>query len=312
MPIAVIAFDFDPSAQLVGDLVVRWGAIALVAVIVAALVLAGRPGPRRRPAGGRRRLHRRRDRAGRGHRRPARVRARSTGRATAATPELLLDPSVGGLELGLAVVGGFITGRYVASLLGAPVGRWLHLAWLPALFVLGAGKLTMVLTGTGQGQPERRRLGDRLLGPGPWGSLAPALPSDPSQAYEGIATLAILTVLTVLVMVGAFRRRDGTSSSSPSGCGRSPGPPSRRPGAIRPRPAACNAGGADRARRSRRLRRRARRAAGPRPDGPRRIPTRTAPLGSRPRPRRGAGSGADAPRPGRSRLAGSGDPRPRF
>ena len=55
------------------------------------------------------------------------------------TPELLFDPSVGGLELGLAVVGGFITGSYVASLLGSPVGRWLHVAMAPTLFVLGAG-----------------------------------------------------------------------------------------------------------------------------------------------------------------------------
>ena len=46
-------------------------------------------------------------------------------------------------------------------------------------------------------------------GAGPWGSLAPAIPSHPSQAYEGIATLAILTVLAIFLMVGAFRRRDG-------------------------------------------------------------------------------------------------------
>ena len=41
MPIAVVIFDFDPLAQLFGDLAVRWGAIALTAVIVAALVAAG-------------------------------------------------------------------------------------------------------------------------------------------------------------------------------------------------------------------------------------------------------------------------------
>ena len=40
MPIAVVTFQFDPSAQF-GDLVVRWGTIALVVAIVAALVLAG-------------------------------------------------------------------------------------------------------------------------------------------------------------------------------------------------------------------------------------------------------------------------------
>ena len=98
----------------------------------------------------------------------------------------------------------------MASLLGTPVGRWLHVAMAPTLFVLGAGKLTMVLTGTGQGSPSDGDWATRYLGPGPWGSLLPALPSVPSQAWEGIATLAILTGLTVALMVGAFRRRDGS------------------------------------------------------------------------------------------------------
>ena len=208
MPIAVVTFQFDPSAQLVGDLVVRWGTIALVAVIIAALVLAGvlaRGGGLRADdvafvaigivpgavIGGR---------LGYLIAHPG---------ALGSSPELLFDPSVGGLELGLAVVGGFITGSYVASLLGSPVGRWLHVAIAPTLFVLGAGKLTMVLTGTGQGQPDGGDWATSYLGPGPWGSLLPALPSVPSQAAEGIATLAILTALTVLLMAGAFRRRDG-------------------------------------------------------------------------------------------------------
>ncbi len=208
MPIAVVTFQFDPSAQLVGDLVVRWGTIALVVVIVAALVLAGvlaRGGGLRADdvafvaigivpgavIGGR---------LGYLIAHPG---------AFGSSPELLFDPSVGGLELGLAVVGGFITGSYVASLLGSPVGRWLHVAIAPTLFVLGAGKLTMVLTGTGQGQPDGGDWATSYLGPGPWGSLLPGLPSVPSQAAEGIATLTILTALTVLLMAGAFRRRDG-------------------------------------------------------------------------------------------------------
>jgi phosphatidylglycerol:prolipoprotein diacylglycerol transferase len=208
VPIAVVTFQFDPSVQLFGDVVVRWGTIALVAVIVAALVLAGvlarRVGLRADDVafvaigvvpgaviGGR---------LGYVIAHPG---------ALGSSPELLFDPSVGGLELGLAVVGGFVTGTYVASLLGSPVGRWLHLAIAPALFVLGAGKLTMVLTGTGQGQPDGSAWATHYLGPGPWGSLLPALPSVPSQAIEGIATLAILTVLCVLLMAGLFGRRDG-------------------------------------------------------------------------------------------------------
>ena len=208
MPNAVVFFDFDPYAELLGDLTARWGAIALAVVIVAALLLAGllaRAGGLRADdvvfvavgivpgavIGGRigyLLLH-----------------ASYFG----SMPGRLLDPAVGGLELGLAVVGGLITGSYVASLLGAPVGRWLHVAAAPVLIALGAGKLTMVLTGSGQGQPSDAGWATAYLGPGPWGSLVPALPSVPSQALEGIATLAILAVLTVTLLLGEFHRRDG-------------------------------------------------------------------------------------------------------
>ena len=208
MPIAVLIFQFDPSAQSFGDLVVRWGTVALFGAIVAALILAGvlarggglRPDDVAFVASGAV------PGAGVGGRLGYFLMHAGT---YGAAPGALLDPSVGGLERGLAVVGGFITGSYVASLLGSPLGRWLHVAMAPTLFVLGAGKLSMVLTGTGQGQPNSGEWATAYLGPGPWGSLLPALPSDPSQAYEGIATLAILTVLTVLLMLGAFRRRDG-------------------------------------------------------------------------------------------------------
>ena len=97
----------------------------------------------------------------------------------------------------------------MASLLGASVGRWLHVAAAPLLFALGAGKLAMVLTGTGQGVPSDAAWATAYLGPGPWGSLVPALPSVPSQALEGIATLGILAFLTLALMVGVFGRRDG-------------------------------------------------------------------------------------------------------
>ncbi len=89
------------------------------------------------------------------------------------------------------------------------MGRWLHAAILPLLFVLGAGKLTMVLGGAGQGTPSGETWATAFLGPGPWGSLAPALPSQPSQAYEGIATLVILVALMLALWLGAFARRDG-------------------------------------------------------------------------------------------------------
>ena len=208
MPIAVIYFDFDPYAHLFGDLTVRWGAIALTATIVAALVVAGLL-------------------ARAGGLRPDDVVFIAVGIVPGAViggrlgylilhasyygsdPGRLLDPAIGGLELGLAVVGGFITGAYVAGLLGASVGRWLHVAAVPVVFALGAGKLALVLTGSGQGLPSDAGWATAYLGAGPWGSLAPALPSLPSQALEGLATLAILAVLAVALMLGAFRRRDG-------------------------------------------------------------------------------------------------------
>jgi prolipoprotein diacylglyceryltransferase len=125
VPIAAVIFQFDPYAHLFGDLTVRWATIALAGIIVAALVLAGllaRSGGLRADdvafvavgivpgavVGGRLGyllLH-----------------ASYFG----STPGLLLDPSIGGMELGLAVVGGFLTGSYVANLLGVSVGRWLH------------------------------------------------------------------------------------------------------------------------------------------------------------------------------------------
>jgi len=208
VPIAVILFDFDPYAQLLGDLTVSWGAIALTAVIVAALVLAGILA-----------------RAG-GLRAddvvfiavgivPGAVVAGRLGYLIVhqgyygSAPAQLLDPTVGGMDLGLAVVGGFVTGAYVASLLGASVGRWLHIAAAPVLFALGAGKLAMVLSGTGQGVPSDASWATAYLGPGPWGSLVPGLPSVPSQALEGAATLGILAALTLALMAGAFGRRDG-------------------------------------------------------------------------------------------------------
>jgi prolipoprotein diacylglyceryltransferase len=82
---------------------------------------------------------------------------------------------------------------------------------LPLLFALGAGKLTMVLGGAGQGQPSSAAWATAYLGPGPWGSLAPSLPSHPSQAYEGVGTLVVL-VLAVSVLAARAR-----PSGSPDG-----------------------------------------------------------------------------------------------
>lgn len=207
MPIAVIAFDFDPVLRLADGLVVRWQTVALVAIIAAGLGVAA-------------------------------LIARREGLraddllfiAVAAVPgavvggrlgyvllhldfygtngEAIFDPARGSLELSLAVVGGTLTGAYVVALLGAPIGTWLRTAALPLLFVLGAGKLAMVLGGSGQGSPADLAWATTYPGPGPWGSLAPDLPSHPSQAYEGIATLAALLGLTLARATGVLRTPD--------------------------------------------------------------------------------------------------------
>lgn len=208
MPIAVIAFDFDPLLRLADGLVVRWQTVALAAVIAAALVVAG--------------LIARRE----GLRPddllfiavaivPGAVLGGRLGYLLlhldyyGSHTEAIVDPAQGSLELALAIVGGTLSGSYVAALLGAPIGHWLRTAALPLLLVLGAGKLAMVLGGSGQGQPTDLAWATAYVGSGPWGSLAPALPSHPSQAYEGIATLAILLILTLSLAADAFQTRDG-------------------------------------------------------------------------------------------------------
>jgi phosphatidylglycerol:prolipoprotein diacylglycerol transferase len=207
VPIGVIRFEFDPLLHLADALVVRWQTVALIGIVAIGLIIAG-------------------------------LSARRNGLraddllfiAVATVPgaiiggrlgylllhldyyrahtEAILDPAQGSLELALGIVGGTLSGAYVAGLLGAPIGRWLRVVALPLLFVLGAGKLAMVLDGAGQGQPVDLPWATAYLGPGPWGSLAPDLASHPSQAYEGIAVLAILAFLTVTLALDAIEARD--------------------------------------------------------------------------------------------------------
>ena len=208
MPIASILFEFDPLLRLSDGIVVRWQIVALVAVIVAGLTVGG--------------LIARRE----GLRAddllfitvatvPGAVVGGRLGYVLlhldyyGANTTAIMDPGQGALELGLAVVGGAFSGAYVAALLGAPLGRWMRTAALPLLFVLGAGKLAMVLGGVGQGQPVDLPWATAYAGAGPWGSLAANLPSHPAQAYEGLATLAWLLVLVLALAAGASAARDG-------------------------------------------------------------------------------------------------------
>ncbi len=207
VPDAVIAFDFDPLLRI-GDGVVRWETIGVAGGIFVALVIAGSIV---------RRLHLREDdllfvvlgvvpgaviggRLGYVLVHPAFFQA---------DPGRIIDPSVGSLELALAVVGGAITGALVGALLDGRPGRWLHISALPMLVVVAVGKLAMVLGGTGQGQPTSGEPATAYLGPGPWGSLGPALPSIPSQLLEGFATLAVAAVFIAVMRWPAARRPDG-------------------------------------------------------------------------------------------------------
>jgi len=124
-----------------------------------------------------------------------------------ANPAAIIDVGQGGYQLSLAVVGGTLTSAAVATLLDAPVRRWMHALILPLLFAIAGGKLAMVLGGDGQGVPWDGPWATAYLGAGPWMSLAPAVPSHPSQAYEAFATIGVIAVLAGVLAVGAFALR---------------------------------------------------------------------------------------------------------
>ena len=203
VPTAVIAFDFDPLLPL-ADGVVRWETVAIAASLFAALAIAGV--------------------AARGANLrsddllfvvlgivPGAVLGGRLGYVLLhpafflAEPGRILDPGTGSLELTLAVVGGALTGSLVAVLLDGRPGPWLHVTTLPTLLALSLGKFATVLGGTGQGLPTTGEPATAYLGPGPWGSLGPDIPSIPSQALEGIAAAAILGIVLVLTVVRPIR-----------------------------------------------------------------------------------------------------------
>ena len=209
MPTAVIAFDFDPFLRI-GDGAIRWETIGYAAAIFAAIVLAGI---------GARSLELRPDDLlfvilGIV---PGAVVGARLGYVLlhidffAARPAAIFDPGVGSLALTLGIVGGALTGGLVAALVEGGVGRWFHIATLPLLAGIGAGGFAMVYGGRGQGQPFDGGLATAYLGPGPWGSLAPAVPSHPSQLYAAAAALVVLIVMLGLLAIPAARRPDGRS-----------------------------------------------------------------------------------------------------
>ncbi|HSW42475.1 MAG TPA: prolipoprotein diacylglyceryl transferase family protein, partial [Patescibacteria group bacterium] len=121
----------------------------------------------------------------------------------------LLDPGQGSVELALAVVGGTLTGVYVAALLDAPVGRWLHVAIAPLLLVLGLGKAAQALGGSGQGAASAAAWATAYAPPGPWGSPGAEIPAHPAQLYEAAVTAAVLLVVVALARLTPLRHADG-------------------------------------------------------------------------------------------------------
>jgi phosphatidylglycerol---prolipoprotein diacylglyceryl transferase len=223
VPLASLLLDFDPILRL-GDNGVRLETLGLTSAVVVALLtaayLAGRTPPdHSHPGWAREDGHLRRDDLlfivlGVV---PGAVVGGRMGYVLlhadyyAVHQPAILDAGQGSLELGLAIVLGTITGVYVARLLDAPVGRWLHVAAVPVLAAICLGKVAMALGGSGQGAPSDSPLATAYAGTGPWGSLAPAIPAHPAQLYEAAATGIALGFLVLLLSLGAFRARDGSA-----------------------------------------------------------------------------------------------------
>jgi prolipoprotein diacylglyceryltransferase len=123
----------------------------------------------------------------------------------------LLDPAGGSLELTGAVVGGTLTGIYVAALLDASVGRWLHVAIRPLLLALAVGKAAEVLGGGGQGALvlDGSGLATVYAGTGPWGSPGAEMPAMPAQLLEAAMAAVVLVMIALLGWRSGLRRADG-------------------------------------------------------------------------------------------------------
>jgi phosphatidylglycerol---prolipoprotein diacylglyceryl transferase len=226
--LAVIVLDFDPYLHF-GERAIRWETLALAAVVLVGIVLAaflaGRT-PRDDVLIGEEELP---EDEGEGpwHLRrddllfillgivPGAVVLGRIGYGLLHVDyysqdwRMLLDPGQGSLELTLAVLGGTLTGIYVAALLGASVGRWLHVAIVPVLIVLGLGKAAQVLGGSGQGSAVDLSWATAYLPPGPWGSPGAEIPAHPSQVYEALMTGLVLVLVIALSRLTPLRRADG-------------------------------------------------------------------------------------------------------
>ena len=184
LPPSLIEVWFDPVIE-VGPLIVSWQAVGIVVSLVVALSVAAMIGGRQAA--------------------PTRLDdiayislaiipgAVSGGRlvhaivfwpAYSTETWRVANPELGSLSLLGAVLGGALTGGYVARLVGGSVARWATAASLPMLIGLGLGKIAQFLGGSGQGLPFDGWWAVAFMGPGPWNSAAPEMPSHPSQLHE--------------------------------------------------------------------------------------------------------------------------------
>jgi prolipoprotein diacylglyceryltransferase len=122
-----------------------------------------------------------------------------------ADPLALADPARGSLSLLGAVLGGSLTGAYIASRLEGPVGGWADAAAAPLLIAIGLGKFAQALAGSGQGIPADLAWALSFTGPGPWGSPLPGVAAHPSQIYEGLWALAGAGLAPLLMRRAAER-----------------------------------------------------------------------------------------------------------
>ena len=190
VPIAAIGFHFDPLLRLADTLAVRWQTIALATVIALALIVAGVAGQACGTSTGRSPVHRDRDRARRRRRRPDRLRARSIWTST--PRDAGRHPRSGYGRPGARARGGRWPADGVVRRSAArrpdrsmAAGRRSSRSCSPWAWASSRWSWAAVARDSRAMRPGR----PPTSGPGPWSSLAPALPSHPSQAYEGIATL---------------------------------------------------------------------------------------------------------------------------
>ena len=215
MPLDAIFFDFDPTID-VGDREVTLWALLTIAGVVLALASAAFLAARGRGPDG--------DRLSQVDlwmlvlgAVPGAVIGGRLGYALIHYDYYLVNPislfyaDQGSFQLSCAIVGGALTGAYVARVIEAPVGRWLNVAAVPVLAIVVIGKIGMALGGAGQGSLSTNGPATAYLGEGPWGSLGPAIPAQPSQLYESGLTFAVLIILVGLVVAHTFTRRPGTT-----------------------------------------------------------------------------------------------------